>query len=93
MYRPRWFAGTEAGIDKNMATRITHTDWYRTYFYPDAKDGWYSGTGGTIHYGLTGGVTLGRTELMTRAGFLKTEQFNETVPPVYVNVGFGFKVR
>ena len=93
VYRPRWFAGTEAGIDHNMATRITHTDWYKTYFYPDAKDGWYGGTGGTIHYGLTGGVTLGRTELMTRAGFLRTEQLNETVPPMYVNVGFGFKVR
>jgi hypothetical protein len=27
------------------------------YFYSDAKDGWYSGTGGTLHAGAKGGVT------------------------------------
>jgi len=93
VYRPRWFAGTEAGYDKNVATHLTHTDWYRTYYYADAKDGWYGGVGGTIHYGVTGGAVLGPMELMSRAGFLKTERFDDMVPPVYVSIGVGFRMR
>lgn len=92
VYRPRWFAGTEAGFDKSVATRITNSDWYRTYFDPDAKDGWYGNTGGTIHYGMTGGLSIARIELMTRAGLLRTERFNAVVPPFYASVGLGFKV-
>src|SRR4029077_124356 len=71
VYRPRWFAGTEAGFDKSVATRITNSDWYRTYFDANAKDGWYGNTGGTIHYGVTSGISIGRAELMTRAGWLR----------------------
>jgi hypothetical protein len=93
MYRQGWFAGTEAGYDKNVATRITNSDRYRTYYYADAKDGWYGSTGGTIHYGLAGGVSLGPAEFMMRGGVLKTERFNDMVPPGYVSVGVGFRVR
>jgi hypothetical protein len=92
VYRPRWFAGTEAGYDKNVATHLNHTNWYRSYFYPDAKDGWYGSTGGTIHYGLTGGVALGPAEFMSRAGFLKTERLNDMTPPMYVTIGVGFRL-
>jgi len=90
VYRSRWFAAGELGKDKAIVTHITHSDWYRTYFYPDAKDGWYLDTGGTFHYGLTSGITLGRAEVVGRFGWLKTEDFNDVVPPMYASVGVGF---
>jgi hypothetical protein len=90
VYRSRWFAAGELGKDKAIVTHITHTDWYRTYFYPDAKDGWYLDAGGTFHYGLASGITLGKAEVVGRFGFLKTEDFNDVMPPMYVSVGVGF---
>lgn len=90
VYRPRWFASGEFGKDKAVITHVTHSDWYRTNFYADAKDGWYLNGGGTYHYGLTGGMSLGRTELMARLGILRTERFNQMTPPAYASIGVGF---
>ena len=59
-YGRRWFAVGEAGYDRAWLTYIKNSDWYRTNFYSDARDGWYSGTGGMLHAGAKGGVTIGR---------------------------------
>lgn len=90
VYRPAWFVAAEFGIDKAGITYIEHSDWYRTNFYPDARDGWYRNPGGTVHYGLSAGLTVGRAELLARAGQLRTEEFNELTPPFYASVGLGF---
>jgi hypothetical protein len=90
VYRPRWFAAGEFGFDKAVITHVTHTDYYKTYFYPDAKDGWYLDAGGTYHGGLAGGIAFGRTELVGRLGVLRTERFKTMTPPIYVSVGAGF---
>jgi len=89
-YRPGWFAAGEFGFDKAIVTHITHSDWYRTYFYPDPKDGWYIDAGGTFHFGLMGGVALGSVELTGRFGWRWTEEFNDLMPPMYAGVGVGF---
>lgn len=89
MYRRRWFMAGEFGFDKAIITHITHSDWYRTYFYPEAKDGWYLNAGGTYHYGLAGGVAIGPTELALRAGWQRTEDYKDLMPPMYVSVGLG----
>ena len=89
VYRPGWFVAGEFGFDKAIITHVTHSDWYRN-LYPDAKDGWYLTGGGTFHYGLTAGVALGRMELAGRAGWRRTEQFNDLAPPMYVSLGAGF---
>jgi len=89
VYRRGWFAAGEFGFDKAIITHITHSEWYRTYFYPDAKDGWYLTGGGTFHYGLAAGVTLGPTELVARYGWRRTERFGELTPPMYGTVGIG----
>ena len=90
MYRRHWFVAGEFGFDKAIITHITQSDWYRTHFYPEAKDGWYLDAGGTYHYGVAGGVTIGRTELALRAGWLRTEDFNDMEPPMYASLGVGF---
>jgi len=89
VYRRRWFAAGELGKDKAIITHVTHSRWYRESYYPDAKDGWYLDAGGTERYGLTSGVTSGRTELALRAGWQRTERGNATTSPVYASVGMG----
>ena len=89
IYRPRWFVAGEFGFDKAIITHVTHSDWYRTYFYTQARDGWYLDAGGTFHYGLVGGIAFGRTELLLRYGALRTEKFNDLTPPMYASLGFG----
>jgi hypothetical protein len=90
VYRNRWFASGEFGKDKAIITHVTFTDWYRTNGYADAKNGWYLDAGGTYHYGVAGGYTIGRTEVVGRFGWLRTERFNDMMPPVYASVGVGF---
>lgn len=90
LHRAGWFLAAEFGIDKAGATHVKHSDWYRTYFYPGAKDGWYREPGGTIHYGLSAGVTIGKSELIARFGQVRTEEMNELTPPMYVSIGWGF---
>jgi len=89
LYRHRWFVAGEFGFDKAIITHITHSDWYRTYFYPDAKDGWYLTGGGTFHYGGVAGLTLGATELVARYGWRRTENWDALTPPMYATVGIG----
>jgi hypothetical protein len=91
VYRSGWFAAAEVGFDKAIVTHITHSDWYRTWFYPGAKDGWYLDAGGIWHYGLVGGVGLGPAELAARIGFRRTENFEELTPPAYLAMGIGFR--
>ena len=90
VYRPRWFAAGQFGKDKAVVTHIKHSDWYRSNYYPDAKDGWYLDAGGTFHYGAVGGITVGRAELVGRAGFRRTEDFRDLTPPMYASLGLGF---
>lgn len=90
-YRRRWFAAGDFGFDKAIITHVTHSDWYRENFFPDAKDAWYLDTGGTYHYGAQGGLTLGRTEVVGRFGWQRTERFRTLTPPVYVGIGLGFR--
>lgn len=88
MYRGSWFAAGEIGFDKAIITHITNSDWYRQ-FYPGAKDGWYLNAGGTFHYGFVAGATLGAVELMGRAGWQRTEDYKDLMPPMYASVGLG----
>jgi hypothetical protein len=89
VYRPRWFAAGEFGKDKAIITHITHSDWYRDHYYPDAKDGWYLDAGGTVRAGMTGGITIGRTELAGRVGVQQTERYNSLALPMYASIGLG----
>ena len=90
VYRPLWFASAEFGKDKAIITHVTHSDWYRDHFYADARDGWYLDAGGTYHYGVKAGFTLGQAEVVGRFGQLRTEKFNDMTPPLYASLGVGF---
>ena len=89
VYRHGWFIAGEFGFDKAVITHVKHSEWYRTYFYADAKDGWYLTGGGTFHYGFNAGVGLGPFEISGRFGWLRTEDLNELTPPLFGSLGVG----
>jgi len=91
VYRRSWFLAGEFGFDKAVITHIAHSDWYRTHVYPEAKDGWYLNAGGTFRYGAAAGVAIGPAELAVRAGWLRTEDFNDLLPPMYAGLGVGVR--
>jgi len=86
-YARRWFAVGELGYDRAWLTYIKNSDWYRTYFYGDAKDGWYAGTGGLLHAGAKGGVSIGSVEVVLRAGVTRTEALRDLDLPFYATLG------
>jgi hypothetical protein len=90
-YGRSWFTVAEAGYDHTWATYIKATDYYRTYFYADAKDGWYSNTAGALHGGLKGGLTVGAIELVLRAGVTKSERLADLDLPFYAMLGAGYR--
>jgi hypothetical protein len=89
-YKERWFAAGEFGFDKAIITHITNSDYYKKYYYADAKDGWYLNAGGTFHTGVVGGWALGKADLVGRVGWLWTEDFNGLTPPMYASLGVGY---
>ena len=89
VHRRRWYAAGELGKDKAIITHITHSDFYREHYHPDAKDGWYLDAGGTVRYGVAGGFAIGRTEVNGRVGWHRTEGGNAVAAPVYASVGVG----
>ncbi len=90
-YGRHWFAAAEGGYDHSWLTYIKNSDWYRSYFYAGAKDGWYGNSAGTVHAGLKGGLTLGSVELIARAGLAKTERLNDLDVPFYAMLGAGYR--
>ncbi len=90
VYRHSWFTAGEFGFDKAIITHVTHSDWYRKHYFPEAKDGWYLDAGGTYHFGVAGGVALGGKEVVARFGWSRTEEWNDITPPVYGSLGIGF---
>jgi hypothetical protein len=91
VYRQGWFFAGEFGFDKAIITHLVQSDWYRRYYYPEAKDGWYLTGGGTFHYGATTGVAIGAAELALRAGWRRTETWDNSMPPMYASLGLGFR--
>jgi len=91
-YRSRWFAAGEFGCDRAIFTHIDHSDWYKTYFYSDAKDGWYRNTSGSFHYGFRTGFSLSRIEITLRAGVQKTKSIIDPLVPFFGVLGLNYRL-
>ncbi|MBZ4188855.1 hypothetical protein [Niabella beijingensis] len=92
-YRPRWFAGAEAGFDKAIATHFKHSHQYREE-YPEVKDGWYEpATGGNFYYGLQTGISFKRYDLTLKGGNILAQDFkSKPILPFYAQLGCNFRI-
>jgi hypothetical protein len=73
-YKPTWYVAGEAGIDRAIITHVRHSQRVLEGL-PGLRSGWYIPTGGTLHYGLQTGVSLGKTDVVLRAGQLVQQDF------------------
>jgi hypothetical protein len=80
LYRRGWFLAGELGLHKTIMTRVAHSDWYRRNVDAAARDGWSMTGGGTVNYGVTGGLTIGPAEIAARGGW-----------PLYASASAGFR--
>lgn len=86
VYKSGWFSAFELGKDKDVLTHVTHSDWYRKYYYAEAKDGWYLDAGGVYHFGFAGGVSWGATDIGARFGWRRSEGGEDVAPPIYASL-------
>jgi hypothetical protein len=86
-YRRRGFVAAEAGIDWAAATHITNSDAYKMNVYPDAQDGWYRSTGGTIRAGVQGGLSLSSYDIVLRVGRPIAIDLDAQTIPFYAMLG------
>jgi hypothetical protein len=82
-YAPRWFAAGEFGFDWAATTYVDHHEEYREIVYEDAEDGWYLSPGANIRAGLQGGLSLGRYDVILRAGMVRDITGEPPLLPFY----------
>jgi hypothetical protein len=87
-YAPRGLIALELGLDAALATHVTHAETYRMTVYEDAKDGWYGAPGATLRAGLQGGVSVGRHDLILRAGRMINPTGDPPLVPIYATLAF-----
>ncbi|MEE9167207.1 MAG: hypothetical protein V3U24_07090 [Candidatus Neomarinimicrobiota bacterium] len=94
-FATEWYMAIDLSYEKFLFTKIEHTHWYKESVHTDAKDGWYSSTGGNITFGLQGGYTFRNViELTLRFGMYKTEGFNNAGGiPFVVNIGMNYHLQ
>jgi hypothetical protein len=90
-YARRWFAAAEVGFDWALTTYVAHTDTYRDNVYGGARDGWYANAGGNARAGAQGGVTLGRSDVILRAGAVRDVSGGEPLLPFYATLAVNAK--
>lgn len=86
-YDRRWFLAAQAGLDWAAATYIHHGERYRRLVYDGARDGWYASTGTTVVYGLGGGYSFGRVDLVGRVGQRRDLALQTWLVPFYATLG------
>jgi len=92
-FSKKWFTAATAEYEKILINKLTHTQYYRDRYYEDAVDGWYKGGGGTLQFGVTGGMTIMETvDVHVEVKKPFTEKFdNLTGAPLHVNLGLGYR--
>ncbi|TDO98396.1 hypothetical protein [Flavobacterium sp. 245] len=93
-YKPKWFIAGEFGFDKAIVTHFKHTAIYKDV-YPDVKNGWFEPTtGGNFNFGIQGGYSFNRSDLILRAGKVMNEDFKSTpLIPFYLQLGYSYKLE
>jgi hypothetical protein len=87
-YAPHWFVAGELGFDYTLTTHVTNSQLYRDAVYADARDGWYINPGGNFRLGAQAGASLGRYDIILRAGELREMNGGRPMFPLYATLTF-----
>ena len=85
-YAAHWFLAGELGFDYALTTHVTHSRLYRDLVYENARDGWYVNPGGNYRLGGQAGASIGRYDVVLRAGVLRDMMGGLPLFPLYATV-------
>ncbi len=91
-YDRRWFVAAEGGVDWATATYIRHSEQYRRLVYDGARDGWYSNAGASLVYGLSGGYSFRRFDLVARVGQRRDLELQTWLMPLYATLAINLRL-
>lgn len=87
-YAHQWFVAGEFGFDYTLTTHVTNSQLYRDAVYADARDGWYVNPGGNYRLGAQAGASIGRYDVVLRAGELREMYGARPMLPFYATLTF-----
>lgn len=92
-FQDKWFIALGGEYEKIFANKITHTEYYRDFIFPEAIDGWYNGAGGNIQLGLEAGLTIKEIlDLRVEFKVPRSERFNSyNGSPGHINLTVAFR--
>ncbi|MDX2280089.1 MAG: GNAT family N-acetyltransferase [Saprospiraceae bacterium] len=88
--------GADFQYNPFLMTYIKHSDFWRQYYYSEAKDGWYKLTANTWRIGGYISAYLDKQhslELNLRAGYQTSGQLDKLIPGFYAIFGFNKKFK
>ncbi|MFM2228382.1 MAG: hypothetical protein RL664_1725 [Bacteroidota bacterium] len=87
--------GADFQCNPFFSTHIKHSDFWRQYYYSDAKDGWYKLTTTNWRFGAYISLLMGNEnsfELNFRGGYQTSGQYDRLIPGFYSIIGFNKKI-
>ncbi len=92
-FNRKWYLAFSGEHEKIFANKIKHSQYYRDFIFPEAKDGWYKGAGGNIQLGIETGTTIKEClDLRFEFKIPKSEKFDSyNGSPVNVNLTVGYR--
>lgn len=95
IFKSKWFVAGELGFDKAIVTKLVHSDIYKKDIYTNVQNGWYEpATGGNFMYGLQGGVSFEKSDIVLNIGKVITQDFKTSpLVPYYLHLGYNLRIR
>ncbi len=91
-YEQKWLIAAEIGWTQHWFSTIKHTDFYRTYFYQDAKDGWLANPSSELKAGIRAGIFIQeRLDLLLRVSYKTKGKYENLAPPLFAVLSVGYR--
>ncbi|UCH13009.1 MAG: hypothetical protein JSV22_07805 [Bacteroidales bacterium] len=94
LFQGKWYFSLTGEYEKNIANRITHSEYYLETIYPDVKNGRYKGADGYIQLGIETGFTVkGKIDVNFDFKSPFSEKFNSyNGSPGHINLTIGYRI-
>ncbi len=91
-YGEKWFFAAELGWRQQWQSHIEYSDFYRNYFYPEAKDGWLATPSSNFQAGVRVGLLIkNRFDLLLRAAYKSKGVYENLSPPLLAVLSVGYR--
>ncbi len=92
-FKRKWYITITGEYEKIYANKIVHSEYYRDFIFPEAKDGWYNGAGGNFQFGIETGITIKEyLDIQLEIKMPVSEKFDSyNGSPAHLNLLLGYR--